>query len=175
MAWRERIELLPMKVRFVIIYAIFVTFVLIGAEHDERSIIGTAVGALFVTAVVMGVVALNHRRDLRIAGAEDKDDWITVVRALCTGDAPANTSFDKGLQVLAAKRRTDIRRLPWLFTAITSLVLVVTIASPDAGLILATCLSGLVSVLTWTDRVRDSRRLDRLVEALRSRQDAGSL
>jgi hypothetical protein len=57
-----------------------------------------------------------------------------------------------------------------VFTALTLLALVVTIASPDAGLTVVTCLCGLVGALTWTDFVRDSRRLDRLAEALRSRQ-----
>jgi hypothetical protein len=163
-----------MKIRFAISYVLFVTVALIASDRDERSVIAVAVGSLFVTSAAIGLAALTRRRDRRIAGAEDGDDWTTVVRALCTGNAPADTSFDKGLQILAAKRRTDVRRLPWVFTTLTLLALVVTIASPDAGLIVVTCLCGLVSVLTWTDFVRDSRRLDRLAETLRSRQAPAS-
>jgi Flp pilus assembly protein TadB len=95
---------------------------------------------------------------------------VTVVRALGTGQAPANTAFDPGLQVLAAKRRTDLRRMPWLITALTLLVLAVTLLSPDPGVIALTCVAGLVTVVTWTDRVRGSRRLARLTAELRSRQ-----
>jgi hypothetical protein len=170
MNWSARRELLPLKVLFLIGYAFFVAVVSITSEHDERSIIGVAVGGVFVISLTTGLIALSRRRDRRIAGAEDWDAWVTVVRALSTGDAPANTSFDKGLQMLAAKRLTDVRRLPWLFTAFTPIPLVLAIASPDTGLILVTCLCGLTSVLTWMDRVRGSARLTRLAEALRSRQ-----
>jgi hypothetical protein len=45
-----------------------------------------------------------------------------------------NTSFDKGLQTLAAKRRVDMRRIPWLFSAFTLLCLSVTVPWPDAHL-----------------------------------------
>jgi hypothetical protein len=170
MNWSARRELLPLKVLFLIGYAFFVAVVLITSEHDERSIIGVAVGGVFVISLTTGLIALFRRRDRRIAGAEDWDAWVTVVRALSTGDAPANTSFDEGLRALAAKRRTDLRRIPWLVIALTLLVLAETLLSPDAGLIALTCVFGLLNVLTWMDRVRGSRRLARLTEALRSRQ-----
>jgi hypothetical protein len=170
MSWRIRLELLPQRVQFVIRYVVVFAWLLIAWEHDGRSIIGAAGFALFMAFGTTVLVALSRRHDRRIAGTRERDDWAMVVRALWTGDAPANTSFDKGLQALAAKRRTDIRRLPWLVIALTPLLLAVTLLSPDAGSIALTCVFGLLIVLTWMDRVHDSRRLARLTEALRSRQ-----
>jgi Flp pilus assembly protein TadB len=170
MGWRVRLGLLPLRVLFVIRYVFLFAWLLIGSGHDGRSIIGAAVGALFLAAVITVAAALSRRQERRIAGAEDRDDWVTVVRALGTGQAPANTAFDPGLQILAAKRRTDLRRMPWLITALTLLVLAVTLLSPDPGVIALTCVAGLVTVVTWTDRVRGSRRLARLTAELRSRQ-----
>jgi Flp pilus assembly protein TadB len=170
MGWRVRLELLPHRVLFVIRYVFLFAWLLIDSAHDGRSIIGAAVSALFLAAVVTVAAALSRRRDRRIARAEERDDWVTVVRALWTGQAPANTAFDPGLRALAAKRRTDLRRLPWLVTALTLLLLAVTHLSPDPGVIALTCVAGLLTVLSWTDRVRGSHRLARLMAELRTRQ-----
>jgi hypothetical protein len=174
MSWRIRLELLPQRVQFVIRYVVVLAWLLIVWGDDGRSIIGAAVGALLMASWTTVVVVLSRRRDRRIAGTRERDDWAMVVRALWTGDAPANTSFDKGLQALAAKRRTDIRRMPWLVITLTLLLLVVTTSSPDAGSIALTCVFGLLVVLTWTDRVHGDRRLARLMETLRSRQAPAS-
>jgi len=174
MSWRIRLELLPLWVLFVIRYVIFVAWLVIGEAHDGRSITGVAVGAVFVVSAATVATAFSRRQDRRIAGVEEQDDWVMVVRALWTGQAPANTSFDKGLRALAAKRRTDIRRLGWLVIAFTLLLLAVTLLSPDAGLIVLTCIFGLLAVYTLTDGVRGSRRLARLMDELRSRQALAS-
>lgn len=175
MSWRIRLELLPLRVLFVIRYVIvFFTWLLINSEYDGRSIIGTAVGALALVSATTVVAALIRRQDRRIAGARERDDWVMVVRALWTGQAPANTSFDKGLQALAARRRTDTRRLPWLVIALMLLSLAVTLLSPDAGMIALTCVFGLLTVYTCADSVRGSRRLARLTDELRSRQALAS-
>jgi cell division protein FtsW (lipid II flippase) len=125
---------------------------------------------LVVVSATTVVAALIRRQDRRIAGARERDDWVMVVRALWTGRAPANTSFDKGLQVLAARRRTDTRRLPWLIIAFALLSLALTLLSPDVGTIALTCVFGLLTVYICTDSVRGSRLLARLMDELRSRQ-----
>ena len=166
--------MLPLWGQFVIRYVVMFAWLLIAGEPDGRSIIGATVGALFMASGTTVLVAFSRRQERRIAGAKERDDWVMVVRALWTGEAPANTSFDKGLQALAAKRRTDIRRLPWLVIALTLLLLAVTLLSPDAGMMALTCVFGLLTAHTWTDRVRGSRRLAHLTEALRSRQTPAS-
>jgi hypothetical protein len=159
-------------VLFVIDYAMLGAWFEIASGHDGRSIIVTAVSALVLAIVITGIIAVVRRRDQAIAGTRQRDDWVMIVRALHTGDAPSNASFDQGLRTLAAKRRVDLRRLPWLFSSMTLLCLVVTVMLPDARSIVLTCLLGLASLGTWRDRVRGSARLTRLAETLQSRSSS---
>jgi hypothetical protein len=160
-----------LRVLFVVncVYVGVWVVVLSVSDHDDRSITKTVIVGLFVASSITGMGILIRRGDQRVAGTRDHDDWAVVVRALWTGDAPADTSFDEGLQILAAKRFVDVRRMPWVLSTVTALALVVTISWPGPGSIALTCGSGLVSLFLWRERAQRSPRLVRLAETLRSR------
>jgi hypothetical protein len=86
-----------------------------------------------------------------------------------TGHAPADTSLDEGLLTMAGKRRTELRRWPWIISVMALLFLVFAIAQPQANLILGAVLSGTLSIDTWIERVQGVPRLSRLEETLRAR------
>jgi hypothetical protein len=169
MGWRARLELAPAGVLFAVNCVIVGVLGIAISDYEDRPIIRGVVFVLIMASWITGVGVLVRRREQRVAGARDHDDWTVVVRALWTGDAPADTSFDKGLQTLAIKRWTDVRRTPWLISAFTVPVLIVAIVSPGVGSIVLTCAGGLLSLSFWRERAQRTPRLARLEETLRSR------
>jgi hypothetical protein len=169
MEWRARLELAPAGVLFVVNCVIVGVLGIAISDYEDRPIIQGVVLILIMASWITGVEVLVRRREQRVTGTRDHDDWTVVVRALWTGDAPADTSFDKGLQTLAVKRWTDVRRKPWVISALTVLVLIVAIVSPGVGSIVLTCAGGLLSLSFWRERVQRTPRLAHLAETLRSR------
>ena len=181
MGWRARLELAPARVLFAFNCVVVGMMAIAISDYDDQPIVHRVVFVLIMACLITGVVVFVRRREQRVAGARDRDAWTVVVRALWTGDAPADTSFDKGLQTLAVKRWTEVRRAPWMSSTFTALFLIVTIFSPGIGSIALTCLGGLLTVSYWRERVQRTPRLARLAETLRSRstepgpgQDAAS-
>jgi hypothetical protein len=169
MGWRARLELAPAGVLFAVNCVLVGVLGIATSGYDDRPITHRVVLVLIMAAWITGIGVFVRRGEQRVTGARGHDDWTVVVRALWTGDAPADTSFDKGLQTLAVKRWTDVRRTPWMISALTVLPLIAAIVSPGIGSIGLTCAGGLLSLSFWRERAQRTPRLARLAETLRSR------
>jgi hypothetical protein len=169
MPWRFRRDLAPLKVHFALVFVTGSLFFWLSTDHDGRSTIAALGFGLFVAAVGTACVAVARRREQARIGVKGPADWSALIRAMYTGHAPADTSLDEGLLTMAGKRRTELRRWPWIISVMALLFLVFAIAQPQANLILGAVLSGTLSIGTWIERVQGVPRLSRLEETLRAR------
>jgi hypothetical protein len=154
---------------FVVCLVVFATLFWLAAGHDGRSIVVGLVFGLFVAGVGTATIGVTRRREQARTGISAGAGWSAVIRATLTGDAPADTSLDEGLLKMVTRRRTQLRRLPWVFSVVALLYLMYAIRQPHADTIVIAALWGALSVVNWIQRVRDAPRLARLEETLRAR------
>jgi hypothetical protein len=167
--WRVRVALAPLRALFVVCLVVCATLFWLATGHDERSIVVGLVFGLFVAGVGTAAVAVARRREQARTGIGAGAGWSAAIRAMLTGDAPADASLDEGLLTMVTRRRTQLRRLPWIFSVMALLYLVFAIRQPHADTIVIAALWSALSVVNWIQRVRDAPRLARLEETLRAR------
>jgi hypothetical protein len=169
MRWRFRRELAPLKVHFALVFVTCSLFFWLSTDYDGRSTIAALVSGLLLAAVSTASVAVARRREQARIGIKGRAEWSALIRAMYTGHAPADTSLDEGLLTMVSKRRTELRRGPWIFSLAALLFLMLAIAQPQANVIFGAVLSGTLSIGTWIERVQGVPRLSRLEETLRAR------
>jgi hypothetical protein len=167
--WRIRLALAPLRAFFIVCLVVCATLFWLAAGHDGRSIVVGLVFGLCVAGVAIATVAVTRRREQARTGIGAGTGWSAVIRAMLTGDAPADTTLDEGLLKMVTRRRTQLRRLPWIFSVGALVYLTFAIAQPHADTILIAALWGALSIVNWIQRVRDAPRLTRLEETLRAR------
>jgi hypothetical protein len=174
MNWRTRLALAPLWIPFLVIFAGIALILPLFFGHERRAIIAASGIGLATALAVTVLVRIVRLRQWAITGASEREDKMMVIRAMQTGEPPADPSFDSGLLTLVTKRRARNRLSPWFPTVMAVLYMPLAIMGRQAHSIAFACGWTALAVFAWTERVRDRDRLARLEENLRGRQAAGS-
>jgi len=162
----------PLWVAFVVAFVVCGLMLSFLWGHDGRSMVGVVAASLGVALVVTVGGVFGRRREQAITGASAPEDRIMLMRAVQTGEAPANPAFDRGLLTIVTQRRNANRRVPWVFTLVALTYIPTTITEHRPYPIALGCFWVVLTTSAWIQRARTQGRLARLEETLRERSAA---